>query len=231
LEVWPGSHVRDTAAKGADAFHTGTVNLSSEEIYDINVKGSKRMLLKAGSILIRDQRLVHRGTANTSQEPRPCLSLWYKGNAGKFRPMELNLPIPHRSLADKIAKIAFEMREAGRNHVDNRQNKPLVNLGSLLGRLVEEFSASDRDYRRVIPAEVFDKLSDKSRHLLRFSKIAPESVQAKKLKINYSMLGSGLLVLITSVFVFLGVNALLFAQRGEVKNIAMDVMGDKELWK
>lgn len=171
LEVWPGTHVRAADELGAAAFHTGHVNFSVDELREIHQRiPGKRILMKAGSILIRDQRLIHRGTANLSDQPRPCLSLWYKGNVGTMRPLELNIPVPYRFLADRVSRIALQMREAGREHADNRQNKALVNLGSLLGRLVEEFSASDRDYRRIIPAAVFDALPQRARHHLRYGR-------------------------------------------------------------
>lgn len=220
LEIWPGSHVRSANKLGASAFHTGNVNLTADEINEINQKiPSKRMLIKAGSILIRDQRLVHRGTANISDQPRPCLSLWYKGNAGRMRPLELNIPVPYRSLADKIAKMAFQMREAGRKHADNRQNKTLVNLGSLLGRLVEEFSASDRDYRRVIPASIFDSLSERARHLLRFSRTDHTSGNGCRTIKGQSVLGSIILLAITGVFVVLSFCAYCFGSRGGKSNV------------
>ncbi len=215
LEIWPGSHVRSADKLGALAFHTDNVNLSAVEINEINQKiPSKRMLIKAGSILIRDQRLVHRGTANVSDQPRPCLSLWYKGNAGMMRPLELNIPVPYRSLADKVAKMAFQMREAGRKYADNRQNKTLVNLGSLLGRLVEEFSASDRDYRRVIPASIFDSLSERARHLLRFSRTDHASGNGGRSIKGQSLVGSIILSAITGVFMVLGFCAYCFGSRG-----------------
>ena len=215
LEIWPGSHVRSTDKLGASAFHKGNVNLTADEINEINQKiPSKRMLIKAGSILIRDQRLVHRGTANVSDQPRPCLSLWYKGNAGAMRPLELNIPVPYRFLADKVAKVAFQMREAGRKHADNRQNKSLVNLGSLLGRLVEEFSASDRDYRRVIPATIFDSLSERARHLLRFSRTDHAPSKGNRSIKGQSLLGSVILIAITGLFMALGFCAYCFGSRG-----------------
>jgi ectoine hydroxylase-related dioxygenase (phytanoyl-CoA dioxygenase family) len=215
LEIWPGTHVRDTDKLGAAAFHTGHVNLSANELDEMRGRiPGKRMLIKAGSILIRDQRLVHRGTANVSDQSRPCLSLWYKGNAGAMRPLELNIPIPHRFLADKVAWIAFQMREAGRKHVDNRQNKALVNLGSLLGRLVEEFSASDRDYRRVIPAALFDSLPTRARHLLRFSRTNHAPGAKGGISRGRSLIGSIILTIVASGFVLLGLGAYCFGSRG-----------------
>lgn len=198
IEVWPSSHTRNSDPSNDTAFHTDIVNLSTEEIRQLNQ--SKCLLLKAGSVLIRDQRLVHRGTANRSDKPRPCLSLWYKGNAGAFCPQELNIPVPHRFLSNQVAWLSLKMREAGRSKKTNVQNKNLVNLGSLLGRLVEEFSISDRDYRRKIPAEIFNSLSPKAQHLLRFASIDGDTISSK----HRSIIGSSILTVVAGSFVFLG---------------------------
>lgn len=201
IEVWPGSHVRNSDLSTDAAFHTENVSLSAEEIRQLNQKTqSKCLLLKAGSILIRDQRLVHRGTANRSDKPRPCLSLWYKGNAGAFRLQELNIPAPHRFLSNRVAWLALKMREAGRSKKTNVQNKSLVNLGSLLGRLVEEFSISDRDYRRKIPTTIFNSLSPKAQHLLRFASLDGNTVSNKR----RSIIGSSILTVVAGCFIFLG---------------------------
>ena len=214
LEVWPGSHLRSTDRR-TTAFHTGSVNLSRREIDELRQRTpGRRLLVKAGSILVRDQRLVHRGTANVGNRPRPCLSLWYKSHAGALRPLALDIPVPHRAVADQAAQLAWRMREAGRGHEDNRQNKALVNLGSLLGRLVEEFSASDRDHRRIVPAALFDALPARARHLLRHARTSHAASGGAGVVHGRSFIGSALLALVAGVFLLLGVGAYCFAPRG-----------------
>lgn len=170
LEIWPGTHVKKSS-NGSTHFHTKNVFLSKSDIEKINQEvPSKRMLLKAGSILIRDHRLVHRGTANTSSEPRPCLSIWYK-NIDRFSLSDLTVPVPHRPLCDYVAKYALKLRREGKGNGEFVSNRKLLNLGNFLGRIVEEFSASDRDYRRVISQELWETFSPRMKHLLRYASV------------------------------------------------------------
>lgn len=192
LQVWPSSHIRGTK------FSTDEVNLSNHEIIDLTsrIKG-RRLLVKAGSIVIRDQRLVHRGTANTSHQPRPCLSFWYK-NINSFDITGLTIPAPHRPVANFCAKIGKQMRLIAKGSTGRIKNQSLLNWGNFFGRIVEECSASDRDHRRVIPKLVWRNLSADSRQLLRFASI--EGEQPK----NRSILGSAILLLAAGVFSFIG---------------------------
>jgi ectoine hydroxylase-related dioxygenase (phytanoyl-CoA dioxygenase family) len=165
LEVWPGSHVRD------GVFHTGKADLSEHEIKALVARvPGRRMLIKAGSILIRDQRMVHRGTANTGNAPRPCLAIWYK-NVDHFALTSLTIPVPHRSVANRLASVALAMRQQGRGTSGAVANKKLVNLGNFFGRVVEETSASDRDYRREIPREMWSRFSPEMKSLLRYASV------------------------------------------------------------
>ena len=169
LEVWPGSHIKCRADDVA-TFHKGTVSWSQNQYQEIrSTIKSERKLIRAGSILIRDQRMVHRGTGNVSNAPRPCLSLWYK-DMDKTKVTDLNFPIPSRRAADCVARTALKMRENGRSS-NQISNQRLVNLGNLLGRVVEETSGSDRDYRRRIPTELWQTFSPKMQHLLRYASV------------------------------------------------------------
>ena len=61
IEVWPGSHL-----KRGQSFHKGIVSLGKSQIKRIADEiQPKRLLLKKGDVLIRDQRLVHRGRLAT----------------------------------------------------------------------------------------------------------------------------------------------------------------------
>lgn len=63
LEIWPG---------GTHHFPGGTdIQALAPTLH------SETVLMKAGSLLIRDMRMWHRGTPNRSQEPRPNLALIY----------------------------------------------------------------------------------------------------------------------------------------------------------
>ncbi len=192
LEVWPGSHVRDAV------FHTGKADLSGAEIKAMVARvPGKRMLIRAGSILIRDQRMVHRGTANTGTEPRPCLAIWYK-NLDHYRVTSLTIPVPHRSVANRLAHVALRMRQEGRGTGGSVVNKRLVNLGNFFGRVVEETSASDRDDRREIPRVMWSRFSPEMQSLLRYASVEGESDNGR------SVLGSAILMIAGAVFAFRG---------------------------
>jgi ectoine hydroxylase-related dioxygenase (phytanoyl-CoA dioxygenase family) len=191
LEIWPASHVRD------GGFHTGKADLSEAEIRAMVARvPGKRMLIKAGTILIRDQRLVHRGTANTGTEPRPCLAIWYK-NLDHFALTSLTIPVPHRGVADRMAGVAQSIRQSARGTSGAVANKRLLNLGNFFGRVVEETSASDRDYRRKIPPEMWNRFSPEMRSLLRYGSVEGNLGGMR------STLGSALLLVAGSVFVLL----------------------------
>jgi ectoine hydroxylase-related dioxygenase (phytanoyl-CoA dioxygenase family) len=185
LEVWPGSHIRP------GPFHTGEVNLSADEIRALGP--GRRMLLKAGSMLIRDQRMVHRGTANTGQNPRPCLAIWYKKLEG-FTITGLTIPIPHRAVANRMSKLALWMRQEGRGSGGAVKNRTLLNLGNFYGRIVEETSASDRDYRRRIPLAMWEGFSPEMRSLLRYAEVDGRRQGSR------SVLGSAILATAGAVF-------------------------------
>jgi len=212
LEIWPGSHVRKSKNDKTD-FHTRNVFLSKKEIAEINEHiPSKRMLIKAGSILIRDQRLVHRGTANKSNGSRPCLSIWYK-NIDRFSLSDLTIPVPHRPLCDYLAKYALQLRRDGKGTREYIANRKLLNLGNFLGRIIEEFSASDRDYRRVIPRDLWNSFSPRMKHLLRFASVEGDQADIQS-NADRSWIGSGVLLL-TAVGFMSAASFLKLTQRNE----------------
>lgn len=159
IEVWPGSHL-----KRGQSFHKGIVSLGKSQIKRIADEiQPKRLLLKKGDVLIRDQRLVHRGTANTSNSPRPCLSLWYKDPTDPGL-LKLNIPTPNLKSIERVGQWAKEVRMAGPDC-----SIQVHNLGNFLGRLVDEISCSDRTGKRVIPSEIWSKLGTRAKNRLRFA--------------------------------------------------------------
>jgi ectoine hydroxylase-related dioxygenase (phytanoyl-CoA dioxygenase family) len=158
LELWPRSH-RPLTGSG---FSESKYLISAEGIRGILTSvPSEFCLLDQGSVIIRDHRLVHRGTANVSDAPRPMLSIYY------VRPA----PIPYRFVADFGARVALFLRRWGRGKGDQIQRLKTFSLGNILGRIVEEYSLSDRDYRRPIPTSVWAGLSPRARKLLRYASV------------------------------------------------------------
>lgn len=161
LEVWPGTHRPDFAATEAP-YSKEPFLLTPEAMRHVveNVP-SRRLLLRRGSLVVRDHRLVHRGTAHLGDRPRPVLSIYC------VEPT----PAPYRWLADLGARVALAARRVGRGRGHSVARPGLFNLGNLLGRVVEEASLSDRDYRRVVPADLWERLSPRARGLLRHARV------------------------------------------------------------
>jgi hypothetical protein len=92
IEVWPGSHL-DLRTGGRPSIH-----VPEEWLAD---RTSVRVPSKKGSILLRDGRMWHRGTSNSTPDPRPMIAVVYA--ASWFRP----LPIDFHTSAEPV------LREAG----------------------------------------------------------------------------------------------------------------------
>jgi ectoine hydroxylase-related dioxygenase (phytanoyl-CoA dioxygenase family) len=212
LEVWPGTHIYNSQDKNPP-FRTSDVDLTKEQMEEIReTVPSKRLLLKAGAIAIRDQRLVHRGTANTGDQPRPCMSIWYK-NIDKFSILDLTIPIPHRQVADPLAKLALWFRKKGRGDTGAVVNRKLLNFGNFFGRVVEEVSGSDRDYRRKIPYELWQSFSPKMKSVLRYASV--ETSDNQKVETGKrSWLGSLILAVAGIIFTLNGFYVMLFGKQG-----------------
>jgi ectoine hydroxylase-related dioxygenase (phytanoyl-CoA dioxygenase family) len=69
-EVWPGTHLLCDAYQGRAL----PIDLDGRARY----LGSRRLNAPAGSIVLRDLRLWHRGTPNRSARPRAMLALVYR---------------------------------------------------------------------------------------------------------------------------------------------------------
>ena len=162
LELWPRTH-RNPAALDS----TAPYRMTEEQIRAATRVPPKKMLLRAGSFLIRDQRLLHRGTPNRTDEPRPMFNLHY---------LPAPAAMPHRAVVDGVARTALAFREHVRRNAQSTDPDPrMLDAGNTLGRFAEVFSGSDRDYRRVIPTGVWSALTPEARTLLRFAEVEGES--------------------------------------------------------
>lgn len=112
------------------------------------------------------------------------------------------------------------MRHIGKGCGPHVANRELLNLGNLFGRMVEEFSASDRDYRRVIPWDLWCTFSPRMKHLLRFASIERPSFDTTIPDTPRSWRGTALFALIASGFMaasgYLRLSALLRQGRHEL---------------
>ncbi len=161
IEVYAGTHCEDPRPDGS-GFSTAPYAIPPAKMEQIaqRVRG-QRLLLRAGSMVLRDHRLMHRGTANVSRAPRPMLSIYYAP------PRE----VPPRWLADASALGAKVLRTVGRGRGAQVQRPALFNLGNVLGRVVEECSLSDRDLRRSIPKDVWASWPAHVQRLLRYARV------------------------------------------------------------
>jgi len=159
LEMWPCTHLRDPNGSPSQ-FSTGRHFISAHHLKTLaQTIASERMIIGAGSFLLRDMRTLHRGTANVSEAPRPMLSLTY-------------IP-PHtvasRAALDTCASFALWIREYARRGEPKTSRPLLLNIGNALGRMVDGQGLTDRYLRRKISSQVWDELPLESRHALRYA--------------------------------------------------------------
>ncbi len=172
LEVVPGTHRKLNKQRELLPYTAENVMYSKKELkWAINNLPKFRLTAQAGDVIVRDQRMIHRGTSHEGTHYRPLLALWYKQAPKKTALSKVSIPVPHRKTANRIAARALDYRNQGRA----KENAKLINIGSLLGRIVDEGSATDRDYRRVIPAEIWQRLSPDSQQLLRYAEVEGRS--------------------------------------------------------
>jgi hypothetical protein len=165
-EVWPGTHRNGP-------FSTAPHSISADRARALSAASRPlRMTVPAGTLVVRDHRLLHRGSANLTREPRPMLSVYY------VQPDE----VPYGWLAQAGVRLAARVREMGRGRGGGIASQRLLNLGNLLGRIVEEAAQSDRDHRRAIDVRAFERLSPRARHLLRYARLAYGSVSRSQMR-------------------------------------------------
>ena len=79
IEVWPGSHL-DVRSGGRPSIHVPAEWLAERR--------SVRVPSRKGSILLRDGRMWHRGTTNSTPSPRPMVAVVYA--AWWYRPLPID---------------------------------------------------------------------------------------------------------------------------------------------
>ena len=88
LEVWPHTHrVQDISLAGPNALLLPAAEQRATEVQRFAAGlGPEPVLMPAGSLLLRDPRMWHRGSPNRSDAPRPMLAIaynrpWYRFNS------------------------------------------------------------------------------------------------------------------------------------------------------
>ncbi|MDP6503551.1 MAG: phytanoyl-CoA dioxygenase family protein [Planctomycetota bacterium] len=105
VEIWPGgSHL---IAPGVD------IQRLAESMY------SKRLLMPAGSLLLRDMRMWHRGTPNESDEPRPNLAFIYARNWLGTRYPKIRIPKETYDGLSEAARHLFRLEAITSGISDN----------------------------------------------------------------------------------------------------------------
>jgi hypothetical protein len=99
LEIWPG---------GTHLLH-GRPNI--QEVAPI--MHSERVLMPAGSLLLRDSRMWHRGTPSRSPVPRPHLALIYSRHWLKLRYPPIDIPQETYAGLSERAKHLFRLENIG----------------------------------------------------------------------------------------------------------------------
>lgn len=161
-ELWPRTHLPEPD-RGRASFNHGPVPLRPAAALAYAERFASVLLTAPqGSLILRDQRALHRGTPNLSEEPRPMLSLIYD---------RAPAAVPPRALSEALARAALALRERGRGAGDGAIHERLLNFGNRLGSAVEGIARTDRDHRREIPAALWRGLSLRAQRLLRFARV------------------------------------------------------------
>ena len=113
IELWPGTHVD---VRSGDRVHDGLlvpeawVEARRSDVPPVRVEVPK------GALLLRDGRLWHRGTTNTTDEARPMVALVY--TAWWFRPYAIDFyPDAEPVLRAAGIRVTPRYREAFDHHV------------------------------------------------------------------------------------------------------------------
>ena len=160
-EIWPRTH-RANPEQPTGGYTAGPYAIDAEEMKRRALLPSKRILLRAGSVLLRDHRLMHRGTPNRTKTPRPMLTFNYAPAPAAG--------MPHPRATDGVAALALSLREEGRT-TSSPMAREITSAGWTLNRINEYSAGTDRDYRRQIPAKLWTELTPCAKQLLRFAAV------------------------------------------------------------
>jgi len=110
LEIWPGgTHLNPDNANHVTL--DGTVNPHLHIVRAAEHMVSEKVLAPAGSIIIRDLRMWHRGTPNRSDAPRPNLSMIY--NRSWYGESQIHIPEDTYQQLSERAKELFRSEIIG----------------------------------------------------------------------------------------------------------------------
>jgi ectoine hydroxylase-related dioxygenase (phytanoyl-CoA dioxygenase family) len=114
LEIWPcGSHLwRDDVIRGLGFDDTVQDGRNPDFEWLASQFPSRRVLLDPGDVLIRDPALMHRGTVNTTDEPRTMLGVCYfrAGLTHNYGRLDLSMD---RELYERLAPEIKHLFVAG----------------------------------------------------------------------------------------------------------------------
>jgi ectoine hydroxylase-related dioxygenase (phytanoyl-CoA dioxygenase family) len=98
MELWPGgTHLLPDYWYGPKAYNKGKM---AEHMHFI------KAFMPAGSIMIRDDRMWHRGTPNKSDQPRPNIAMIYSAQWNAHRNGKLQIPQEtYDKLSDRAQKL------------------------------------------------------------------------------------------------------------------------------
>jgi len=186
-EIWPGSHL----PPGTE-FHIGEIPPDGPGDLDRIVAGpAKKICAPAGTIVIRDQRLVHRGTAHHGHVLRPMMTFWYQLAGPRDR-------VPYR-WATRFANAARRVTRGMGVRVKETSPARAAAFwhAHRYGCNVIAMSLSDRDEQLEIPSELWESLSDDAKGLLRYGCVDHEFSdayrRARSLPLSVAVMSEGVL--------------------------------------
>lgn len=100
LEIWPGGSHHYVADRAKVPELAATMH-------------SERLLCPAGSILIRDSRMWHRGTPNRTDHPRPNFALIYSRHWLRIRYRRIPISLEAYGRLSERAKRLFRLEDVG----------------------------------------------------------------------------------------------------------------------
>ncbi|MFN0200740.1 MAG: phytanoyl-CoA dioxygenase family protein [Bacteroidia bacterium] len=152
-EIWEGTHKKNASAP----FDLGYYYVSDAECEQYVEKQQGTLAtLKKGDIILRDVRMLHRGTENVGEIARPYLHILY-------------YPIIHRIPPKVVTNFTVPIGKWLRNKIYPLEHTEKMILANYVGQLPELVAYSDRDFRRTISTEQFQKMSPQAQHLLRLA--------------------------------------------------------------